>query len=59
MKIYLLIYTLEMHIIRQFYSSIFMLFFLLLTFLFSVKRKVSGGHKWTRTIDLTLIRRAL
>ena len=22
-------------------------------------RKVSGGHKWTRTIDLTLIRRAL
>ena len=37
----------------------FMLFFLLLTFLFSIKRKVSGGHKWTRTIDLTLIRRAL
>ena len=34
-------------------------FFLLLTFLFSRKRKVSGGHKWTRTIDLTLIRRAL
>ena len=33
--------------------------FLLITFLFSVKRKVSGGHKWTRTIDLTLIRRAL
>ena len=27
-------------------------------FLFS-KEKVSGGHKWTRTIDLTLIRRAL
>ena len=22
-------------------------------------KKVSGGHKWTRTIDLTLIRRAL
>ena len=29
-----------------------------LLFLFS-KEKVSGGHKWTRTIDLTLIRRAL
>ena len=28
-------------------------------FSFSAKRKVNGGHKWTRTIDLTLIRRAL
>ena len=34
-------------------------FFFCLPFLFLVKRKVSGGHKWTRTIDLTLIRRAL
>ena len=35
------------------------LFSFLLTFFFLAKKKVSGGHKWTRTIDLTLIRRAL
>ena len=33
-------------------------FFFCFLFFFS-KRKGNGGHKWTRTIDLTLIRRAL
>ena len=33
-------------------------FFFAYFFLFA-KKKVSGGHKWTRTTDLALIRRAL
>ena len=48
-----------MHIFQAISLSIFHALFLLFPFLFLAKRKGNGGHKWTRNIDLTLIRRAL
>ena len=43
-------------IYSQTYQRIFWTFVL---FSFPQRKKETGGHKWTRTIDLTLIRRAL
>ena len=48
-----------MHISKAISLSIFHALFSFVSFSFSAKRKGNGGHKWTRTIDLTLIRRAL
>ena len=56
---YLKFSSLHLLLLYSVFKVLFREYFSLESFLLSPTSVGSGGHKWTRTIDLTLIRRAL